>query len=593
MPLHLVESVYSEVAGSSFGLSGIIMRNHQLSCRGLCALLAGLVAGTAATVAGAQVSVSVDFSPSVLVFSPSVPVYIMGIGLNATGFTDDSHVDNFVRLQSSNGAFTGDFYPARGTGSGTAGSFGYASTLELSDSINFAGAWTLALTDGVTGITHTYSVAVSSSGIPDDVVRPITLDVVADTVIEPDASFTFSQDAAMSPEAEYSSAFAFLIGAVPGNFYIDPPIGVLDTSWTPIGPLSDDTYTFVVLKRNNAPDQSIVTAGEPEPLDGAPALGGFSTMVSAISSAQASGLRVGELPEIVVSARFLPDVISFSPLDPPVFILGVGVNATGFVDESNTNNFIEIHSRTNSFSGDFYPARGTGSGTAGSAGAASAADLSTLINDQSPWTLTVTDGLTNRVSRYTVEISTPGISDEYLRPITIAANPGDVISPNPTFAFTQAGSGLADAQYTQAFAALIGGQHYYGSPGLALTDTQWTPDMTVAPDTYTILVLKINDDAPQTLMVAADPVPLEGAPALGGFSYSTNLQSEAQVNGLTVGPTCAADFNTDGVLDPDDLADYIGAFFSQPPGIGSDFNDDGVTDPDDLADFIGAFFAGC
>jgi len=25
----------------------------------------------------------------------------------------------------------------------------------------------------------------------------------------------------------------------------------------------------------------------------------------------------------------------------------------------------------------------------------------------------------------------------------------------------------------------------------------------------------------------------------------------------------------------------------------ADFNADGVTDPDDLADFIGAFFAGC
>jgi len=56
---------------------------------------------------------------------------------------------------------------------------------------------------------------------------------------------------------------------------------------------------------------------------------------------------------------------------------------------------------------------------------------------------------------------------------------------------------------------------------------------------------------------------------------------------------CAADFNRDGQLNPDDLADYIGAFFSAPPGTGSDFNGDSVTDPDDLADFIGAFFAGC
>jgi len=59
---------------------------------------------------------------------------------------------------------------------------------------------------------------------------------------------------------------------------------------------------------------------------------------------------------------------------------------------------------------------------------------------------------------------------------------------------------------------------------------------------------------------------------------------------------CPVDFNNDGTLNPDDLADYIGSYFSVPPGLGSDFNNDGTTDPDDLADFISAFFnppAGC
>ena len=60
-----------------------------------------------------------------------------------------------------------------------------------------------------------------------------------------------------------------------------------------------------------------------------------------------------------------------------------------------------------------------------------------------------------------------------------------------------------------------------------------------------------------------------------------------------IAPACPADFNLDGSLDPDDLADYISAFFVIPPAPGSDFNNDGTTDPDDLADYIGAFFAGC
>ena len=53
---------------------------------------------------------------------------------------------------------------------------------------------------------------------------------------------------------------------------------------------------------------------------------------------------------------------------------------------------------------------------------------------------------------------------------------------------------------------------------------------------------------------------------------------------------CPADFNCDGVVNPDDLSDYIGAYFNQPPGAGADFNADGVENPDDLSDYINAFF---
>jgi len=56
---------------------------------------------------------------------------------------------------------------------------------------------------------------------------------------------------------------------------------------------------------------------------------------------------------------------------------------------------------------------------------------------------------------------------------------------------------------------------------------------------------------------------------------------------------CTADFNQDCSVDPDDLADYIGCFFAQPPCDGADINNDDTVNPDDLADFIGVFFAGC
>ena len=66
---------------------------------------------------------------------------------------------------------------------------------------------------------------------------------------------------------------------------------------------------------------------------------------------------------------------------------------------------------------------------------------------------------------------------------------------------------------------------------------------------------------------------------------------------VTSGPAtltiCSADFNCDGELNPDDLADFVGAYFALPAMPAADFNGDGENNPDDLADYIGAFFAGC
>lgn len=67
------------------------------------------------------------------------------------------------------------------------------------------------------------------------------------------------------------------------------------------------------------------------------------------------------------------------------------------------------------------------------------------------------------------------------------------------------------------------------------------------------------------------------------------------VGTITVLPSalCDADFNADGLLDPDDLGDYINCYFSNPPCAKADFNHDGSVNPDDLGDYINAYFAGC
>lgn len=58
-------------------------------------------------------------------------------------------------------------------------------------------------------------------------------------------------------------------------------------------------------------------------------------------------------------------------------------------------------------------------------------------------------------------------------------------------------------------------------------------------------------------------------------------------------PPCPGDFNRDGDPNPDDLSDFIAAYFTVPAGSGTDVNADGVTDPDDLSDFIAAYFSAC
>ncbi len=59
---------------------------------------------------------------------------------------------------------------------------------------------------------------------------------------------------------------------------------------------------------------------------------------------------------------------------------------------------------------------------------------------------------------------------------------------------------------------------------------------------------------------------------------------------LTVA-SCPLDFTGDGIVNPDDLADYVAAYFGELPlAPWTDFNADGATDPDDLSDVITAYF---
>jgi hypothetical protein len=86
--------------------------------------------------------------------------------------------------------------------------------------------------------------------------------------------------------------------------------------------------------------------------------------------------------------------------------------------------------------------------------------------------------------------------------------------------------------------------------------------------------------------------------ANGSFADLTDQNYQAMLflsGGAPIeAPVCIADFNGDGLLNPDDLSEFITCFFLQLqfPGFcpAGDFNQDGLLNPDDLSEFITTFF---
>ena len=117
------------------------------------------------------------------------------------------------------------------------------------------------------------------------------------------------------------------------------------------------------------------------------------------------------------------------------------------------------------------------------------------------------------------------------------------------------------------------------------------------------------DDRPSG---ATEPVGTEAAELLWGRnfggSYSGALAIELGPDGrpyilttngklIRITLACPLDVNGDSVVNPDDLGDYITAYYSPSPPVWCDYNDDEITNPDDLGDYITDYFgptlAGC
>ncbi len=72
---------------------------------------------------------------------------------------------------------------------------------------------------------------------------------------------------------------------------------------------------------------------------------------------------------------------------------------------------------------------------------------------------------------------------------------------------------------------------------------------------------------------------------------SLRARVELTDTGVIVRVSLAADFDGNGIIDPDDLSDFVTTFFATPPSVNADLDGNGVVDPDDLSDFINLYFS--
>lgn len=94
------------------------------------------------------------------------------------------------------------------------------------------------------------------------------------------------------------------------------------------------------------------------------------------------------------------------------------------------------------------------------------------------------------------------------------------------------------------------------------------------------------------LVVTIDPYAETGL-LIGGWLHNAFDRAEisfaAEGGGYTIRLGKLADFNGDGAVSPQDIFDYLGAFFGQGPR--ADTNTDGAVTPQDLFDFLAAWNA--
>ena len=269
--------------------------------------------------------------------------------------------------------------------------------------------------------------------------------------------------------------------------------------------------------------------------------GRFAPAVAAlVALAGTLGAAASADAGITVRADFLAGSIGFDSVSPPVYILSAQLDATGFTDDSDTGNFVRINTPT--FQSTWYPAALHGSPGDGSTGYSGVADLNAAINAPGT-TLTIFDAVTDAISTYSLTLSTPGFTDDHIRPVHFDGLPdGSVISDTPTLMFSQPAAMDPGNANTNLFVGLLASNPSNSAffPFAMVGDTSWSPANPLAPDTYTSLVITQNYNIDQGLVSLGSPVLTDGPDVLESTPTSLYIQTSDQRQGLRVVPAPGA-----------------------------------------------------
>jgi hypothetical protein len=235
-----------------------------------------------------------------------------------------------------------------------------------------------------------------------------------------------------------------------------------------------------------------------------------------------------------VSVRFQVEAISFSGIPNSPYVMFPFLEVQGFTDQAHPDNRAQLISASGTFIGLV-----NGPYSASSNSHANV-DLLKSNLDQSPWTLSITDGATAQIREFNINVSSSLLTGEYMRPITMLGgiDNGSEIAANQIFEWSIDDTTHPLAQYEGAYISMYApstGQSY-SSPLITPADRSWLPDTgPLAPGTYGLVMMMYSNNVPQDLVVASAAAS-DGGDELTSFATRVSSVTQMQLYDLTVVP---------------------------------------------------------